>query len=429
MTSPPSRAYTRYVLGVMFLLTALNVMDRQVLASLAEPVKAEFGLSDSIMGILLGSAFGFAHVVAMVPAGRLADRGSRRNVLAGGLFLWSSLTAVTGLASAAWHLFVTRVGVAMGETVGSGPAQSLLADYFPVDRRGAALSIHASGGTLGAMVGAAVGAAIGQAFGWRWAFVFFGVPGLLLAGVLLATVREPGRGASDGATSTEPTPSFREVLATLSKGRTFRHLLVAGSLNCVANYSLMAWAVAAMMRAHDLSMAEAGTRVGFQVMLFSAVGVVAAGLIADRLGRRDLRWYLWWPAIASVVAYPFLAAFLLLPDPDLAFLVAIPGALLNTMWVGTFNATVQLLAKPSMRATASSLFLMVTSGLVGQGLGPSAVGFLSDALTPAYGADALRYALATALAVSVWAALHSVLAARTLRTERFVPDAPAADSH
>ncbi|MGY8739092.1 MAG: MFS transporter, partial [bacterium] len=96
-------------------------------------------------GLLLGSAFGFAHVVAMVPAGRLADRGSRRNVIAGGLFLWSVLTALTGLASAAWHLFATRIGVAIGETVGSGPAQSLLADYFPVDRRAAALSIHASG--------------------------------------------------------------------------------------------------------------------------------------------------------------------------------------------------------------------------------------------------------------------------------------------
>jgi len=145
MSSQPSRAYARYVLGVMFLLTALNVMDRQVLAALAEPVKAEFGLSDSVMGLLLGSAFGFAHVVAMVPVGRLADRGSRRNVIAGGLFLWSVLTALTGLASAAWHLFATRIGVAIGETVGSGPAQSLLADYFPVDRRAAALSIHASG--------------------------------------------------------------------------------------------------------------------------------------------------------------------------------------------------------------------------------------------------------------------------------------------
>ena len=127
MTDPPSRAYARYVLGVMFLLTALNVMDRQVLATLAEPVRAEFALSDSVMGILLGSAFGLAHVVAMIPAGRLADRGSRRDVLAGGLFLWSTLTTLTGMAAAAWHLFVTRVGVAIGEAAGSGPAQSLKA--------------------------------------------------------------------------------------------------------------------------------------------------------------------------------------------------------------------------------------------------------------------------------------------------------------
>jgi len=420
MPPEPSRAYARYVLGVMFLLTALNVMDRQVLAALAEPVKAEFGLSDTVMGILLGSAFGFAHFVAMVPAGRLADRGSRRNVLSGGLFLWSALTAVTGLVAAAWQLFVTRVGVAIGETVGSGPAQSLLSDYFPVDRRGGALSIHASGGTLGAMIGSALGATIGQAFGWRWAFVFFGVPGLLLAVVLLTTVREPARGATDGIDADEAVPPLREVLSTMLRLRSFRHLLVAGSLNCVANYALLAWASAAMMRAHDLSLAEAGSRVGFQVMMISAIGVIVAGLITDRLGARDVRWYLWWPGIASAGAFPFLAAFLLVPDPDVAFLVAMPGAFLNTMWVGTFNATVHLLARPSMRATSASLFAMVTSGLMGQGLGPAAVGFLSDVLGPAYGADSLRYALALALAVSVWAAAHSLLAARTLREDRFV---------
>ncbi len=403
----------------MFALTALNVMDRQVLSALVEPVKAEFGLSDLQMGMLLGSAFGFAHVVAMIPAGRLADRWSRRSVLGGGLFLWSALTSLTGLCQAVWHLFLARVGVAVGETVGSGPAQSLLADYFPIARRGTALSIHASGGTVGAMIGAALGAALGEVVGWRWTFVFFGVPGLLLAGLLVATVREPVRGAVDGMATTEPAPPFTEVLRRLLARPTFRHLLVAGSLNCLANYSLLAWAAAAMMRGHGLSLAEAGSRVGFYVILVSALGVVAAGLIADRLGRRDLRWYLWWPSIASAGSFPFLAALFVLPDPDVAFLVAIPGAFLNTMWVGTFNATVQLIASPTMRATSSALFLMITSGLVGQGLGPPIVGFLSDRLAPTYGPDALRYALAVALAASVWAALHGVLAARTLERDRF----------
>ena len=422
MPPTPSPAYARYVLGVMFALTALNVMDRQVLSALAEPVKQEFGLSDLEMGVLLGSAFGFAHVVAMVPAGRLADRWSRRNVLGGGLFLWSALTSLTGLSQAAWHLFGARVGVAMGETVGSGPAQSLLADYFPVERRGGALSIHASGGTFGAMIGAALGAALGEAVGWRWTFVFFGIPGLALAGLLVATVREPTRGAVDGLATDEPAPPFVVVLRRLAGLPTFRHVVVAGSLNCLANYALLAWAAAAMMRGHGLSLAEAGSRLGFYVILVSALGVIAAGLIADRLGRRDLRWYLWWPSIASAGAFPFLAAFLVLPDPDVAFLVAIPGAFLNTMWVGTFNATVHMLAGPTMRATSSALFAMITSGLVGQGLGPPIVGFLSDRWTPAYGDDALRYALAAALGVGVWAGLHGLLAARTLERDRFTVD-------
>lgn len=415
---PPSRAYSRYVLAVMFLLTALNVMDRQVLAVLAEPVKLEFGLSDAQMGVLMGSAFGFAHVVAMVPAGRLADIGSRRNVIAAGLFLWSVLTTLTGAARVTWHLFATRIGVGIFETAGTGPAQSLLADYFPVSRRGVALSVHAAGGTFGAMAGFAIGGAVADLVGWRWTFVWFGVPGIVLAGIVLATVREPARGGADGQLTTEPAPSIAAVFRYFVRLRTFRHLLVAGALNSMANWALLAWAAAAMMRGHDMTLTEAGARVGFSVTLFSALGVVAAGLATDRLGRRDLRWYLWWPALASAGAFPFLAAFLLLPDPEQAFLVAIPGAFLNTMWVGTFNASLQLLAHPHMRGTAASFYTLVTSGLIGQGLGPATVGFLSDWMAPQYGPDALRYALTIAIAVSLWAAIHGLLAARTLLAER-----------
>lgn len=441
MSAPslPSDRYANYVLGTMFVLTALNVMDRQVLAVLVEPVKNEFGLSDAEMGLLTGSAFALAHVVAMVPVGRLADVGHRRNVIAIGLFLWSALTVLTGASRVYWHLFLTRVGVGASETVGSGPAQSLLSDYFSVARRGMALSVHASGGTFGAMAGFALGGLLADAVGWRLTFVCFGIPGLLLTLLLLLTVREPARGAVDGLSESvdgsssggegaiagerggEDDSSLWSVLRYLLGLRTYRQLLIAGALNAFANWSLLAWATAAMMRGHALSATEAGARIASSVTLFSAAGLIAAGLLSDRLGRTDIRWYMWLPAVASMLAYPFLLAFLLLPDPDLAFWVVIPGAFLNTMWVGTFNASIQLLARPRMRATANSFFVLLTTGLIGQGLGPVFVGVLSDWLEPAYGVDALRYALAVAVATSVWAALHSVLGTRTLRQERASP--------
>ena len=412
------RGYTNYVLGIMFALTALNVMDRQVLSVLVEPVKQEFGLSDSRMGLLTGSAFALAHALAMIPVARLADLGSRRNVIAVGLFAWSALTALTGSSRAYWHLFVTRVGVGACETVGSGPAQSLLSDYFPPDRRGTALSIHASGGTFGAMAGFAIGGLLADAVGWRWTFVCFGAPGLLLAAVLWWTVREPQRGVFDDARADEAPPSVAETLRFLGRLPSFRHVVLAASLNAFVNWALLSWAAAAMMRGHGLSVGEVGARLAVSMTLSSALGLIAAGALADRLGRRDTRWYLWLPAAASVGAIPFVVAFLLWPNPAQAFWLVVPGAFLNSMWVGTYNAVVQSLAKPRMRAMASAVNTLISTGLIGQGLGPLLVGILSDRLEPSYGKDALRVALAVAVFAHLWGAIHSVLASRTLRADQ-----------
>jgi MFS family permease len=420
-TSPStgfSRGYANYVLGICFALTALNVMDRQVLSILVEPVKGEFDLSDSQMGLLTGSAFALSHALAMIPVARLADLGSRRNVIAAGLFAWSALTALTGAARAYWHLFMTRVGVGACETVGSGPAQSLLSDYFPPERRGAALSIHASGGTFGAMAGFAIGGWLADAVGWRWTFVCFGAPGLLLALVLWRTVREPARGGADGVRVEGPAPTTLETLRYLGALPSFRHVVLAASLNSFVNWAMLSWAAAAMMRAHGFSMGEVGIRLATSMTLTSALGLVAAGFITDRLGRRDARWYLWWPAAASLGAIPFTLAFLLVSDPTVAFLVIVPGAFLNTMWVGAYNAVVQGLAKPRMRAMASAVHVLVSSALIGQGMGPVFVGVLSDRLAPSHGSDALRIALAFAMFGHLWGAAHSLLSARTFRADR-----------
>ena len=414
----PASRYPRYVLGMMFALTALNVMDRQVLSVLVEPVKGEFGLSDAQMGLLTGSAFALSHVLAMVPVGRLADIGSRRNVIAIGLFAWSSLTVLTGAARAYWHLFVTRAGVGACETVGSGPAQSLISDYFPPERRGMALSIHASGGTFGAMAGFAIGGLLADAVGWRWTFVCFGVPGMFLALGLVATVREPTRGAFEGLAPEDEAPGVAEVLRFLGGLRSFRHVVMAAALNSFVNWAMLAWAAAAMMRGHDLSATEAGARIAVSMALFSALGLIAAGFLADRLARRDVRWYMWLPAISSTLAIPFSIAFLLWPEPEVAFLLIVPGAFLNSMWVGTYNAVVQSLARPRMRALAASLYSLLSSGLVGQGLGPLAVGLLSDRLEPTFGSDALRIALACAIVGHLWGAIHSVIGSRSLAADQ-----------
>jgi MFS family permease len=391
-------------------------MDRQVLAVLVEPVKAEFGLTDSEMGFLTGTAFALSHAFAMLPVARWADLGNRRDIIAGGIFIWSALTSLTGAAVAYWQIFVTRIGVGACETVGTGPAQSLLSDYFPPERRAGALSIHGAGGTVGAMAGFAIGGVLADAVGWRWTFVCFGVPGLLLAILMWVSVREPARGAIEGLDGAEA-PSVWETLRFLGGLRTFRQVVIAGSLNSIVSWSLLSWAVAAMQRAHALELTEVGPRLALSMTLPTAVGMIFAGFVCDRLGRRDPRSYLWLPAAASVIAVPFSLAFLLSGNAAAAFLWIVPGAFCNGMWVGTYNAVVQSLAKPRMRASASAIHVLVGSGLIGQGSGPLVAGILSDALEPRYGVDSLRFALAAIVLCHIWGAMHSLLAALTYQQD------------
>jgi MFS family permease len=266
------------------------------------------------------------------------------------------------------------------------------------------------------MAGFAIGGVLADTVGWRWTFVYFGAPGLLLAILMWMTVREPPRGAIEGLDADEA-PGIWETLRFLGGLRTFRQVVLAGSLNSIVSWSLLSWAAAAMQRAHGLDLAEVGPRLALSMTLPTALGMIVAGFVCDRLGRGDPRSYLWVPAAASVVAVPFSLAFLLSGNADMAFLWIVPGAFCNGMWVGTYNAVVQSLAKPRMRASAGAIHVLVGSGLIGQGSGPLIAGILSDVLEPRYGIDSLRFALAAIVFCHIWGAVHSVVAARTYKQD------------
>ena len=362
---PYSRGYSRYVLGTLFCLQALNVMDRQVLATLNEPIKAAFDASDTAMGLLLGTSFTVFHVVSALPIARWADCGNRRSIIAGGLFLWSVLTAITGAAQNFVHIFMTRMGVGIGETVGSGPTQSIVADYFPPERRAAAYSFLGSGGVVGSMLGFALGGWLAQNFGWRMTFVFFGVPGIALAALLFFTVKEPVRGAVDGLAVSGDRESIRGVARFLVSLPSFRHVVTAGALNAFANYAMLSWAQAFLMRAHDLSIQDAGFTLALSMSASTTLGLWTSGFVSDRLGASDPRWYCWVPAGASIATVPLLVTFLLAPTLETAIAFLVPAAFFNTMWLGTGNALVQGLAKPRMRATAAAINILFNSGVWG----------------------------------------------------------------
>lgn len=413
------KGYANYVLAILFLAYVINFIDRQILAILIPQIKADLDISDTMVGFLTGTAFALFYATAGIPIARWADTGVRRSIIALGLFVWSGMTVASGLVRSAGQMALARVGVGVGEAALSPPAHSLLADYFPPERRATALGIYSMGIHIGILFGLTVGGWLGETYGWRQAFFVVGVPGLLLALVVRFTVREPPRGghAAEAPASeqeAEAPPSVGEVLSFLWGLRSFRHLAIATGLTAFGGYAFATWGGTFLYRVHDMGLAEAGRKLGFAIGLSGAVGSVLAGVIADRFGQRDLRWWLWVPALAAFGPLPFQLFFYFHPDPDLGTMVLVPGLLLGAMYQGPVFSTVQTMAPLRMRSVASGILLFVIN-MIGLALGPQAVGLLNDTVFADRGEEAIRYSMAlVGVVMAVWALVHYLLAARTL---------------
>jgi MFS family permease len=407
-------SYANYVLAVLFLAYVINFVDRQIVSILAEPIKQALGISDSWIGFLGGPAFAIFYATLGIPIARLADLWVRRSVIAIGLALWSGMTALSGLSQTFTHLALARIGVGVGEAALSPPAHSLLADYFPVSRRSTALGVYAMGIHIGVLVGLVMGGWLEEFWGWRAAFMVVGIPGLILALVVRFTVREPVRGAQEATPVSGPPPPVAEVVRFLAARRSFVHLSLGIGLTAFAGYAFAFWAPQFLRRVHEMSSGELGTKIGIGLGTGGAIGSVLAGMLADRLGRRDVRWWLWIPAIACAGPLPFTLTFLLVPDPDLALLISFPGVVIAAMYQGPVFSTVQTLAPVQMRAVASGVLMFVTN-IIGLALGPQSIGWLNDYVFASHGDEAVRYSLLVVLLVmGVWSALHFMLAARAL---------------
>jgi MFS family permease len=413
-----SDAYRRYVLGLLVVVYVFNFIDRQILTILAEAIRLDLGLSDTALGFLGGFAFAFFYTLAGIPIARWADRGVRRSIIALGLFAWSAMTAVTGLARSFTHLALARVGVGLGEAACSPPAHSLLSDYFPPERRGTAFSIYALGIPLGSAIGTFAGGWIKELFDWRTAFFVVGLPGIALALVVRLTLREPPRGLSErtsAAPADTPRDSLGDVLRFMLRLRSFRHMSLAAALHAFYGYGAAFFIPVFMIRVHGFSEGELSTYLALISLFAGGTGTFLGGWLGDRLAPRDQRWYLWLPAGATTLGIPFAAAFYLWPDGYVALAFGAPATLLGAMYLGPTFAMAQGLASAHMRALVSAILLFVIN-LVGLGLGPQVVGLLSDALKADLGAESVRYALLWVVLIgAAWSTLHYVLAARTLR--------------
>jgi predicted MFS family arabinose efflux permease len=411
----PSTAY--YALGLLTLVYAFNFIDRQLLAILQESIKADLDLSDSQLGILTGFAFAVFYVTAGIPIARWADHGNRRNIVAGSLFIWSFMTALSGMVQTYGQLVLARIGVGIGEAGGSPPSHSIISDIFPPERRASALGFYSTGVSFGILFGFLFGGWLNEFFGWRTAFLIVGIPGVLLAGILMLTLREPARGlAEQRSASNEPVP-LKKVLSVLWGSRSFRHLSLGASLNAFSGYSISSWSASFFIRSHDMSTGELGTWLALIIGLCGAIGVFFGGVLADRMSAKDKRWYMWLPAIVGFIAVPFMVAVYLVDNPYYALILMVIPGLLHQVYLGSTIATTHNLVGLRMRATSSAILFFIIN-MIGLGLGPFLIGFLSDQLTPTFGADSLRMAMLYLLpAVMFWSACHFYLGSRHLRAD------------
>ena len=405
-------SYRNYVLGMLVLVYAVNFIDRQLVVILQEAIKRDLALSDTQLGLLSGLAFALFYVTCGIPIAHWSESRTRRNVIALALALWSVMTSVCGLAQNFTQLLVARVGVGVGESGGSPPSHSMISDMFSPEQRSTALSIFSLGGSMGILAGFLLGGWINEFFGWRMAFAVLGIPGLLLALVLRFTVSEPVRGMNDPIPEVAVSRSMREAFAILLKRPTFVFIALAAGFQGFALFGIGNWLPSYLMRIHGMGTGAAGTWLALMSGIVGGLGAVAGGLLSDRLGRADRRWYLWIPLIGLLCAAPLAVAAFLAKSPMAAVYLMMAPMFLHYMYLGPLLAVAHSLVDAHMRAFASAV-LFFALNLIGFGLGPVFTGFISDLLQIHCGVDALRYAMTASLLVGTCGASFMYMRAAT----------------
>jgi len=401
-----SNAYSRYVLVALTAVYTLNLVDRVMVMLLLQPIKLDLHVSDTQLGFVTGIAFGLFYSTLGVPIARLADRGNRVTIAAAAIGLWGLTVMSCVLVTNFVQLACARVAAAVGEAGGKAPTYSLIGDYFPrpADRT-RAMAVYWLSSPAAGLIGFIGGGALSAHFGWRLTFFLMGIPGLLLAVLVRLTIHEPRMSAAANASKDAGFPTLGEVAVALWRQRSCRHVSIALVLFYTMGLGLAPWQAAFLMRSHGMATAEVGLWFGLIFGLAGIAGVLLGGYVTSRWFTHNERGQMRVTAVMAASLLPCYVAFLTLPERYQALIAFVPLTVVFNFFLAPTYALLQRLVRSDMRATSMAV-VMLLANLIGMGLGPQAVGVLSDLLQPTLGTDALRYAMLAMSFIAAWAGYH-----------------------
>jgi len=443
----PGRLKRGWFLALLVAVGTCSAVDRLAVAIMGPAIAKDLALSDFQLGLTSGFGFAFVYLFLGLPLARMADRGNRVRLIAVCVAVWSACVLLSSVVRSFAQLMICRAIIGVGEAGVQPASVSLVSDLYPRERRGTALGVMALGVPIGTVIGSTAGGYLAEIYGWRLALAIIGAPGLLLALLFVLTLREPPRGGNDKVAIGADTPPLSAVFKLLASKRSFWHIIIAVGVINIAIFGIGTFLPVYFTRVMGLGLGQTGALNGV-IGAISTGGFFLGGVITDRLGRRDERWHSWFAALGVLIGAPFYIAAFQVLDPILATGLLTAGGMAMFVYYTPVQLILQNMVAPRMRATTAFIFFFA-SGLVGAGLGPALVGFVSDmtaaqAFAPgsfraacgdgmgtAACDAAARHGIRTALTVAslffLWAALHLLLASRTLRQDILPAEDAAGD--
>ena len=408
------KAYAWYALALLTVVYILNFLDRSLIYILFTPIKKEMAFSDLQLALLGTTSFVIFYTALGIPFGRLADRVVRKNMIAGGLAVWSLFSGLTGFANSFWTLFFCRVMVGVGEATLGPAALSLLSDYFPPHRRATVQAIYSSGIAVGAGIAFFLGGWIGQHFGWRWAFYLLGFPGLMVAALVFLLKEEP-RGRTEIATAKYTSKDWKILLQSVP----LRFHYLGYALFGLAANNLSIWGATFFVRVHQFDIATIGFFGGALSLVAGVPGTILGGWAADRFRGVGRGGRMLFSSVAALVAIPFWLMLIFSSSIPLLLLANLVLLGLSLMWLGPAAADVHDIAGPHLRGLGIGIYFFSVN-IAAYGVGSNLIGKLNDWLGASTSPLQMRYSLLVCPAACGLAALILWLGSRSLERESYL---------